>query len=184
MQVFLPKFNYAEVSPTPSHRESALHKKRINMAPKAFQDYYPDYNSHCYGCGRLNKDGLQIKSYWDGEESVCHFTPRPYQTGGVPNNLYGGLVASLMDCHGAGTAAAVKAKEAGIDPEKGPYPRFVTAKLEVEFLAPTPMDATLEVRGRVILIKGRKIKIRLTLSAQNKIRAKGEVLMIQLPENK
>lgn len=48
------------------------------MTHKAFQDYYPDNLSHCYGCGRLNEDGLQIKSYWDGEESVCTFTPRPY----------------------------------------------------------------------------------------------------------
>ena len=41
------------------------------MTSKAFQDYYPDDVSHCYGCGRLNPDGLQIKSYWEGEESVC-----------------------------------------------------------------------------------------------------------------
>ena len=39
------------------------------MDKKAFQDYYPDEFAHCYGCGRLNQDGLQIKSYWDGEES-------------------------------------------------------------------------------------------------------------------
>jgi hypothetical protein len=40
------------------------------MDQKAFQDYYPDDLSHCYGCGRLNEHGLQIKSYWDGEESL------------------------------------------------------------------------------------------------------------------
>ena len=32
---------------------------------RAFQDYYPDDVSHCFGCGRLNEHGLQIKSYWD-----------------------------------------------------------------------------------------------------------------------
>ena len=48
------------------------------MTEKAFQDYYADDTSHCYGCGRLNADGLQIKSYWDGDESVCYFEPRPY----------------------------------------------------------------------------------------------------------
>ena len=42
---------------------------------QAFQDYYPDEWAQCYGCGRLNEYGLQIKSYWDGEESVCTFTP-------------------------------------------------------------------------------------------------------------
>lgn len=45
------------------------------MTQKAFQDYYPDDLSHCYGCGSLNEKGLQIKSFWDGEESVCTYTP-------------------------------------------------------------------------------------------------------------
>ena len=35
------------------------------MTEKAFQDYYPENVSYCYGCGRLNQDGLQIKSTWD-----------------------------------------------------------------------------------------------------------------------
>ena len=47
------------------------------MEKKAFQDYYPDDLSHCYGCGRLNEYGLQIKSYWDEEESVCIHQPAP-----------------------------------------------------------------------------------------------------------
>jgi hypothetical protein len=32
------------------------------MADKAFQDYYPENVAVCYGCGRLNEHGLQIKS--------------------------------------------------------------------------------------------------------------------------
>lgn len=154
------------------------------MAPKAFQDYYPDNYAHCYGCGRLNQDGLQIKSYWDGEESVCRFEPRRYHTGGFPDYLYGGLIASLMDCHGAGTAAAAKAVKEGIDPEKEPLTRFVTASLKVDYLAPTPVDTMLEVRGRVLSIEGRKVKVGMTLSAQEKICAKGEVLMIEIPSGK
>ena len=75
------------------------------MNQKAFQDYYAEAHSHCYGCGRLNPQGLQIKSYWDGEESVAHFIPEPYHTA-IPGFVYGGLIASLIDCHGTGTAAA------------------------------------------------------------------------------
>ncbi len=41
------------------------------MNQKAFQDYYPDELSHCYGCGRFNEHGLQLKSYWDGEKTVA-----------------------------------------------------------------------------------------------------------------
>ena len=77
------------------------------MTKKAFQDYYPDDLSHCYGCGRLNEQGMKIKSYWDGEESVCIHEPKPYYIA-VPGYAYGGLVASLIDCHSTGTAAAAK----------------------------------------------------------------------------
>ena len=64
--------------------------------PKAFQDYYPDQLAHCYGCGRLNEHGLQIKSYWEGDDSVCHFQPHPHHTA-IPGYVYGGLIASLID---------------------------------------------------------------------------------------
>ncbi|HEM61758.1 MAG TPA: PaaI family thioesterase, partial [Chloroflexi bacterium] len=77
------------------------------MNQKAFQDYYPDDLSHCYGCGRLNEYGHQIKSYWDGEETVCTFLPEPYHTA-IPGFVYGGLIASLIDCHSTATAAAAK----------------------------------------------------------------------------
>ena len=60
----------------------------------AFQDAYPEQVSHCYGCGRLNHEGLQIKTRWDGEESVTHFRPRPEHMA-IPGFVYGGLIASL-----------------------------------------------------------------------------------------
>ena len=75
------------------------------MSEKAFQDTYPDNLSHCYGCGRLNPEGLQLKSYWDGEETVAHFRPRPSHMA-IPGYVYGGLLASLIDCHGTGSASA------------------------------------------------------------------------------
>jgi len=153
------------------------------MTVRAFQDYYPDEFAHCFGCGRLNKDGLQIKSLWDGEESVCYYTPKPYFTGGFPGYVYGGFIASLMDCHGAATASAAKLREEGFSLNDRPLSRFVSASLKVDYLKPTPMGPVLEVRGRVKEIKGRKVTVSVTLSAEGEIRAKGEVVMVQLPEN-
>ena len=151
------------------------------MAVKSFQDYYTDEFAHCYGCGRLNKHGLKIKSYWDGEESVCRFQPKDYHTGGFPGNVYGGLIASLMNCHGAGTASAIKYREDGRGMDTDPPVRFVTASLHVDYLAPTPIDAMLELRGKVREIKGRKVIVSITLSAKEKLCARGEVVMVQLP---
>ena len=149
---------------------------------EAFQDYYPDDYSHCYGCGRLNKHGYKIKSYWDGNESICRFSPKKYYTGGKKDILYGGLVASLMDCHGAGTAAAAKVRERGIEIKKGEMPKFVTASLKVDFLVPTPVNTELELRGRIKEIAGRKVIVEVNLLADQKVCARGELLFIQLKE--
>ena len=151
------------------------------MNQKAFQDFYPDSASHCYGCGRLNEHGLQIKSYWDGDQAVCHFQPKPYHTA-MPGYVYGGLIASLIDCHGTGTAAAAmyRAENRALGTE--PPLRFVTASLQVDYLRPTPIDAILEVRAQVKEIKGRKVVMTLTLNAKGELCARGQVVAVQMPE--
>ena len=151
-------------------------------AQKAFQDYYPENVSHCYGCGRLNESGLQIKSYWDGDETVCTFTPRPYHIA-IPGYVYGGLIASLIDCHGTGTASAAAYREAGRPMGSEPPFRFVTASLQVDYLRPTPMGVPLEIRGRVQEVKGRKVVVSATVTANGVVCARGQVVAVQMPEN-
>ncbi len=152
------------------------------MAGIYFQDYYPDNYSHCYGCGRLNKKGMQIKSEWDGDEGVCRYTPDNSKTGGFPDFLYGGIIASLVDCHCAGTAAAAKLKEDGFEIGQIPMPRFVTASLKVDYLKPTPVGEELEIRASVREIKGRKVILSATVSAAGTVTAKGEAVMVLIPE--
>ncbi len=152
------------------------------MAQKAFQDYYPDHLSYCYGCGRLNEHGLRIKSYWDGDESVCRFEPKPYHTA-IPGYVYGGLIASLMDCHGTGTAAAAAYRAAGRAMDTEPPLRFVTASLQVDYVRPTPIGVPLEVRATVKEIKGRKVVVAATLSANGEVCARGQVVAVQMPEH-
>jgi len=152
------------------------------MTQKAFQDYYPDDLSHCYGCGSLNEKGLQIKSFWDGEESVCTYTPRDYHTA-IPVFVYGGLIASLIDCHSTGTASAAKYRAEGREMGSDPPIRFVTASLHVDYLLPTPIGVPLEVRGKVKMIKGRRVVVETRLLAEGKVCAQGEVVVVQMPEN-
>lgn len=151
----------------------------MNHHQEAFQDSYPDELSHCYGCGRLNEHGHQIKSYWDGDESVAFFTPRPYHMA-IPGYVYGGLIASLIDCHGTGTAAAAAERERSTD--TSPPPRFVTAALKVEYLRPTPLGVPLEIRGKVEEIKGRKVVVNATVIANGQPCARGQVIAVQMPE--
>lgn len=152
------------------------------MDQKTFQDYYPDELSHCYGCGRLNEQGLQLKSYWDGEETVATFQPRPYHIA-VPGYVYGGLIASIIDCHATGTASAAAYRAQGREMGTEPALRFLTASLHVDYLRPTPLGATLGIRGKVKEVKERKVVVAVTVAAEGEIRAQGEVVAVQMPEH-
>lgn len=152
------------------------------MTELAFQDYYPESVSYCYGCGRLNEYGLQIKSYWDGDEAVCTFSPKPYHTA-VAGYVYGGLIASVIDCHSTGTAAAAAYRNQGRAMDTDPPLRFVTGSLHVDYLRPTPIQGPLELRSQVKEVKGRKVVVSTTLSVGGVVCARGEVVAIQIPED-
>ena len=147
---------------------------------KAIQDYYPDDFAHCYGCGRLNDHGLHLRTAWDGEETVARFTPRPEHMA-VPGFVYGGLIASLIDCHAMGTAAAAAERAAGREIGDGPAPRFVTAALKVDYLKPTPHGVELEIRAHVLQASERKVVVEATVAAGGVITARGEVVAVRMP---
>ncbi|MCO5186556.1 MAG: PaaI family thioesterase [Anaerolineae bacterium] len=153
------------------------------MTQQAFQDYYEDVTSYCYGCGRLNQAGLQIKTVWDGDESVTVYRPKSQHIA-IPGYVYGGLIASLIDCHGTGTAAAAAYRQLGVpmdDPNY--YFRYVTGSLHVDYLQPTPLGVDLTIRGEVVEIKGRKTVVRSVVYAEgvHEPTARGEVVAIQMP---
>jgi len=152
------------------------------MKQKAIQDYYPDDVAHCYGCGKLNEHGHQIKTFWDGDETVTKFIPRDYHTA-IPGYVYGGLIASLIDCHGTGTGALAAYKAEGREYDSQPPLRFVTASLQVDYLKPTPLGVELELRGKVIEQKGRKVVSEIIVTANSVVTAKGKVVAVRMPEN-
>ncbi len=152
------------------------------MSQKAFQDYYPDHLSHCYGCGRLNEHGLRIESFWDGDQTVCAFSPAPYHTA-VPGYVYGGLIASLIDCHSTGSAAAAAYRAEGRVMDSEPPRRFLTAALSVSYLRPTPIEGPLELRSTIREIKGRKVVVATDLKVDGVVCAQGEVVAVQVPDD-
>lgn len=149
-------------------------------ANAAIQDFYPDDFAHCHGCGRLNKDGLHVKSRWEGDDMVARYTPRPDQIA-MPGFVYGGLIASLVDCHAMGTASAAVERAAGRDIGAGPAPRFVTAALRVDYLKPTPLGPELEIRARAREIGERKVIVDATVAAQGVVTAKAEIVAVRKP---
>lgn len=152
------------------------------MSEKSFQDYYPESLQHCYGCGPKNTEGLRIRSFWDGEESVAVFQPQNYHLA-FPGYVYGGLVASLIDCHCVGTAAAAAYKTAGREPGTKPAFRYVTGSLHVDYLLPTPLGPPMEIRARVEEIKDRKTILAATVTVEGTVTAKGRVIAVRMPEH-
>lgn len=148
---------------------------------RTVQDYYPDDFSYCYGCGRLNDSGLHLKTRWEQEDAVARFTPRAEHMA-VPGFVYGGLIASLIDCHAMGTAAAAVERAAGRAIGDRPAPRFVTAALHVDYLAPTPLGPELELRARPKDLSTNKVVVQVTLAAGGVITARGEVVAVRMPE--
>jgi acyl-coenzyme A thioesterase PaaI-like protein len=158
----------------------------------SFQDCYPDELSHCYGCGKNNNEGHQLKSYWHteqgriseqaAEQTIAHFMPEPCHTA-IPGFVYGGIIASLIDCHGTGSAAAMAYRAEGLAMGTIPALRFVTAVLNVSYLAPTPMGVELKLIGTFSEVKAKKVVVEITVSANNVICAEGTVIAVKMPES-
>ena len=149
---------------------------------KGIQDYYPDHFAMCYGCGRLNDNGHQIKTTWNGDETITRFVPKDYHTA-IPGFVYGGLLASLIDCHGTGSAALALAKANNIELTEYNAPRCVTASLKVDYKKPTPMGVELEIRGIIKEVKGNKVIIEAQLLAAGVVCVTGEIIAIQVNDD-
>lgn len=148
---------------------------------KAIQDDYPDSFAWCYGCGRLNEEGHHFRTGWKGENTVTVYTPSKDHLA-LPGFVYGGLIASLIDCHGTGSAALALHRKNGHEPGDGSEPpRFVTASLKVDFLKPTPHGVPLKAIGTVEEIHPKKWKVATEVFANDELCVRGEVVAVVMP---
>ena len=147
----------------------------------AIQDLYPDDFAHCFGCGRSNVHGHQLKSYPAGDEVIAHFTPGADFVS-LPGFVYGGLLASLVDCHAMATASAADLADM-TSSGPGSAPRYVTGALHVDYLKPTPLGVELEIRGRVKERSERKKIVTLTVSAAGTITVRAEAVAVRMPKS-
>lgn len=149
----------------------------------AIQDKYPEDFAWCYGCGYLNKRGLHFRTGWDGEHTVTIYTPQPEHLA-IPGFVYGGFIASLVDCHGTGSAAIALHHKNGHNIEDDVHPpRFVTASLHVDYKRPTPQGVTLKAVGTVEEIHPKKFKVETEVFAGEDLVATGEVVAVVKPDS-
>lgn len=133
--------------------------------PVSLQDLYgPD--SICFGCGPANAQGLRIKSFVEGDEVVCRWTPEPHHHA-FPGVLNGGIIGTLLDCHCNWTAAEHLRAKAGADR----IPCTVTADYQIRMRRPTPLDAELTLRARVVESAEDRATVEGTIEAGGKVTA-------------
>lgn len=147
----------------------------------AIQDKMPGNN--CYGCGPDNTKGMQIKSYWEGEVSVCRYSPRPEQCAGPLQYVYGGTIASLIDCHSVCTAASNYYRKEGRDTGAAPEIWCVTGRLTVNYLEPTPIDQEIELRATIEVCAEKKTTVKCRLYSGGVQTAEGDVIAIRVADS-
>ena len=148
------------------------------MSELAFQDQGSVH--HCHGCGAENEKGLRLKSYWDGDEAVATWQAEPHHCAGTKENLNGGIIASLIDCHSLNLAIAHAYRDEQRSIGSAPRIGYVTANLNISYLKPTPLGESIQLRARIIKLEGRKAWVNCTLSAAGEVRATGEVLGVRV----
>lgn len=140
----------------------------------ALQDrYFPDLP--CFGCGPANVDGLQLKSYEaDDGLVVAEFRPWPAHDNGL-GFLNGGIISTILDCHSA-AAVTHEAYGRGWTPLAGALLPYVTAGLDVRFLRPAPLGASVALLGRVREASESEITADVWVEWQGKERARAVAL--------
>ena len=151
------------------------------MSDKAIQDSWPHEGTFCWGCGKNNTHGLQLKSFWDEEETVATFVPNEQHLA-FPGILNGGIIATIIDCHATGTANAAGQKQEGMTPTG--HLMYVTGSLYVKYLKPTPVDKPVTLRAQVKEIEGNKITVTCALYSEQTKCAIGEVVAFGIDSNK
>jgi acyl-coenzyme A thioesterase PaaI-like protein len=151
------------------------------MENEAIQDKWPKIGTYCWGCGRNNEHGLQIKSYWEGNECVCTWKPKKYHCA-LPGAGCGGIIAAILDCHCLNTAisALMKAEGLELDPNVEPTVFYVTGTLSVKFLKPAPLNKPWVFRARVEEMGERKITVSCSVFAKEKEFARGQIAAVRV----
>lgn len=156
-----------------------------NLQKIAIQNTYGDRFQHCWGCGPQNNVGLHLQSFpsEDGMTCICQVTPNRFYTGGVPNNLFGGMIAVIFDCHGTASAAWFAHHNMGQSlTEDTVIGRFVTARLEIDYKTPAPIGELVTVVSRVEEITERKVIVLMEMIVDDKIRATARMVAVKVKD--
>ena len=152
----------------------------------AIQDRYGERFQYCWGCGPKNDLGLHLKTYpsLDGECCISRIKLENAFTGGVPSNVFGGMIATIFDCHGTASAAWFAHHKKGLElTETTLIGRFITARLEIDYLSPSPIDDEIVVISTLEELGERKAIISMEMTVTTKVRAKAKMVAVAVKDH-
>ena len=89
-------------------------------------------------------------------------------------------MGTLIDCHCMCTAMAAAYQEEGRGLDSQPIYRYATGTLTVKYVKPTPNDTPIELRAKVLEIKGKKTVLHCDMYAEGIKTAEAEVIAIRV----
>ena len=142
----------------------------IREVENSFLDF-PGNN--CFACHPNNSHGLKLKFFADDEKHEVFTKIQPEKHfNGFPGILHGGVQCALID-EVAYWAMFDSIKKIGL-----------TAKIDLSYLKPVPMETELLVSGRVIKQEKRRVSVETSITGSNEeVLTKAEVLYF-LPNRK
>jgi acyl-coenzyme A thioesterase PaaI-like protein len=139
-------------------------------------------DNYCWGCGADNPAGLHLKSYWDGEVAVAQWSPSLEYAAGPRHVLNGGIIATLLDCHGVCTAIASAYRRDQRAVGTAPEIWYATASLSVDYQRPTPIESIVHLSARLVAQEDRFTSLDCELHADGKERARASIRAVRVPD--
>ncbi len=130
------------------------------------ESLYPELTS--FGCGHANPHGFHLRSYREGDLTVAELKPRPERDNGF-GYIDGGIIATVLDCHGAAAVMWEVAQRGWNDPTGRPV-AFLTASFEVMFHRPTPLGPSGQLNASPESIDPSHV-VKSEMSVDDKVRA-------------
>ncbi|KAF5834906.1 hypothetical protein DUNSADRAFT_8177 [Dunaliella salina] len=139
-----------EINPCNSQMHPAVRAGVITVEGQelSVQEAYTA-KSHCFGCGPSHPDGLHLRSYRTMKNGLEAHVRIPAKYCAFPGILNGGILSSLLECHGNWTAAIALMDKACLPKP----PLTLTQSMFVTYKEPTPPEKELLVQSQVVSLK-------------------------------
>jgi len=125
----------------------------------------------CYGCGSRNPEGLHIHFEVEGRRVTGQFTARETHVG-YPGVAHGGIAASVLD-EAMGWAMYAAGAWA------------MTARMEVKYRKPLPLEREVTVTAEVVRERGRVLDaVAQIRGAGGAVLAEAKAMFVRIPREK